>query len=197
MTNRELIDYCVNIYTTERVIDFPQEILNEITEEQATILAKEFGSRGFIKLPASEIAFFEWVKQAEPAVWADLWENEEEEPYVVGISFLPALLRHDGRGFPICDLVNCDNYYFSPNHMVDEESKAIIESAQNRFLKKEPLTIPHLLALEISTDPIDIWHFCYKHNVSLKHGKAAVAGLVDDHALVHLTNAEHIAPFVV
>jgi len=53
-----------------------------------------------------------------------------------------------------------------------------------------------LLALEISVSPIDIWHFAYKHKVPLRDAKAAVAQLVDDHALVHITDAEHLARFI-
>jgi hypothetical protein len=115
---------------------------------------------------------------------------------MVSINLLPIVLNLDGRGLPICDLQTTANYYFCIKNMVDEESKIIIEAAQDLFKNKKPLTVPQLLALEISLDPIDIWHFAYKHEIDLNVAKAAVTQLVDDGALVHLKEYEYLIPFI-
>jgi hypothetical protein len=52
------------------------------------------------------------------------------------------------------------------------------------------------LALEISMGAIDIWHFAYKHKIDLTQAKKAVSDMVDDGVLVHLTESEHLIPFL-
>ncbi|MDQ1267285.1 MAG: hypothetical protein QG635_2439 [Bacteroidota bacterium] len=149
-----------------------------------------------MRLPEKEIKFFEWLAINDENVWKDLWDDADAEPYVVGISFLPMLLAKNGRGFPICDLLNCENFYFSEQHLVDEESRIIIDTARNLFTEHKKLTPAQLLALEISFDPIDIWHFAYKYNMNLTEAKNAVKVLVQDKALVHLTDAAHLAALI-
>lgn len=196
MTDKELIEYCEQGIKTDNYISFEDEVFQEITEEQAALVASIFSKDTFMLLPDYEIKFFEWLKAADFEVWNDLWNDEAIPPYLVGAYFLPKLIKKDGRGFPICDLTEIDNYYFTMAQMPDEESKVVVETAKTRFMNKEKLTAAHLLALEISMDPIDIWHFAYKHNISLKIAKNAVAELVDDKVLVHLTKAEHLALFL-
>jgi hypothetical protein len=93
-------------------------------------------------------------------------------------------------------LQSTDNYYFCPEHLVDEESKIIVDVAQKLLLKNKKLTIPQLLALEISINPIDIWHFAYRHKKTLTQAKDAVDELVEDGALIHLREFEHLVPFI-
>jgi len=106
------------------------------------------------------------------------------------------VVNKDGRGLPICDLQTTDNYFFSIDNMVDEESKIIIEVAEELCRQNKPLTIPQLLAFEISFEPIDIWHFAYKHKIELGVAKNAVEQLVNDGALVHLKEYEYLIPFI-
>lgn len=196
MTNDELIDYCRSSIESNDYIKFDDSVFASITEDQAKYIASLFAGDTLMKLPSAEIAFFEWLKEVDLPVWNDLWADDAREPYLVGTVFLPKLIVKDGRGFPICDLINNDNYYFSMAFMPDLEAQVIIESAKTRFLGKSGLTAAHLLALEISMDPIDIWHFAYKHGVDLNVAKRAVAELVEDKAIVHLTEAQHIAVFL-
>lgn len=196
MTNDELIEYCRNSIETRNYILFEEQVFAEITAEQARLLAKRYSSDTLMMLPKYEIDFFEWLRSEDEAIWLDLWDDELVEPYLVGMYFLPRLVERDGRGFPICDLLDNDNYFFTAAQMQDEEGKAFVESARNRFENNEPLTVAQLLALEISASPIDIWHFAYKHSIPLGQAKAAVSQLVDDHALVHITDAEHLARFI-
>ncbi len=192
----DILEYCEKFIEEKKPIIFSEDQFKAMTDEDARAIVARFGDKGLFRLPYSEIYFFEWLKEADSKVWEDLWTSEMDEPYIVSLTFLPKMLLKDGRGFPICDLLSVDNYYFTQSHMVDEESKILIETAKTRFLDKEPLTVAQLLALEISMDPIDIWHFAFKHSIDLQEAKEAVAKLVEDKALVHLTLAEYLAPFV-
>lgn len=177
-------------------IVIPEEIFQQITPQQGELISRKFAGNTLIRLPDYEIRFFEWLKIVDRNIWDDLWSGSDEEPYIVGISFLASLLKKNGRGFPICDLMNNDNYYFSPAHMVEQESKDFIISSQERLFNNEELTIPQLLALEIYNEAIDIWHFAYLHKISLDEAKNAVKELVEDNVLVHLKTAELLANFI-
>ena len=179
-----------------KTIEIPEYLYDELNKEQAAYIAKYFNYNALIKLPEYEIEFYDWLKKEDPEVWHDLWNDKDAEPYVVAVSFLPLLIKEVKRGFPICDLIECTNFFFTEAHMTDEESKVYIETSKTRFIEKQGLTVPQLLALEISMDPIDIWHFAYKHRLELDDAKKAVQSLVDDNALVHFKDAEYLAQFV-
>lgn len=186
-------------------IIFPEELIEKLTEQHAIIIRDYLETVQLFRLPKSEVQFFEWLKENDIEVWNDLWkldnpeessDDEDKVDYLVSKIFLPVILKKDGRGFPICDLVTTDNYYFTPHQLADEESKIFVESSKERFLKKEILTTAQLLAIEISMGDIDIWHFAYKHNMELSKAKKAVADLVEDGVLVHLKESEHLIPFL-
>ncbi|MDR0927532.1 MAG: hypothetical protein LBO69_07185 [Ignavibacteria bacterium] len=158
-------------------------------------IVSEFGGKNMLRLPETEIRFFEWVKEVDEVIWNDIWGNDDLEPYLVSVDLLPIVLSPDGRGFPICDVQTADNYFFSMDNMV-EESRDMIEAAKQMFLDHKPMTAAQLLALEISFEPIDIWHFAYKHNIDIAEAKRAVHSLVDDGVLVHLKEADYIIPFI-
>lgn len=167
------------------------------TADEARDIASSYESDTLVKLPQREIQFFEWLKSSDPAVWDDLWANDDlHKPYLVGMSFLPLLVYSTKRGYPICDLLECDNYYFTEHHMQDEESKVMVDTAREMFHDEQVLSIDQLLALEISLGAIDIWHFAYKYKISVEAAKSAVARLVKDDVLVHLTDQEYLAPFI-
>jgi hypothetical protein len=187
--------WCEDQESTE-IIEVPEYLFDELTKEQAQFIVNYFNKTALIKLPKYEIDFFEWLKKNDNAVWDDLWKTEGETPYVVSISFLPMLIKEEKRGFPICDLIDCNNYYFTQDHMTDEESKVYIETSRHRYENNKSLTLPQVLALEISTKPIDIWHFAYKHGLEVETAKEAAHELVEDNALVHLKDAEHVAKFI-
>ncbi len=196
MTYQELTDICAGQESGGYFV-LPERVFEEIDAGMAGALARKYHNQRMIRLPEKEITFFEWLRRADEPVWNDLWGSEsEEERYIVAISFLPLLVYSVCRGFPICDLLEADNYFFTPAHMVDAESKTLIESARTLFTERLPMTPAQLLALEISIDPTDIWHFAYKHKIALGEAKKAVQELVDDHALVHFKSAEHLASFI-
>ncbi len=198
MNNNEIIEFFEKLISDIGHLEIPEPVFEKMSTEYGTVIVEELKKTQTLKLPKYEIDFFEWLKENDVNVWNDIWldDNPVEEPYVVSISFLTKLLEKDGRGFPICDLVNNDNFYFSINHMVDEESKMLIDSAKNRFVAKDKLTIAQLLALEIAMGEIDIWHFAYKHKIDLNEAKNAVYELVNDEVLVHLKSTEHLTTFI-
>jgi hypothetical protein len=195
MTDKELIDWFTAESGSSRYVRIPEDVFNSMDEDQARMLASHFSHSMLMLLPQREISFFEWLREKDFQVWDDLWGGVEEEPYVVGLSFLPLLLDKT-RGFPICDLLTTDNYYFADAHFASEESKMLLESVQERFLKKEALTVAQTLMLEISVGPIDIWHFAYKYGIQLDAAKKAVSDLVDEKILFHFRNAEQLAGFI-
>lgn len=177
----------------------------ELSNEEFYSLDKEVAKRlsdenliDLVHLPPYEIDFFEWLRKCDKEIWDDLWASDDllDKPYVISTLFLPMMIEDKERGFPICDLLNKDNYFFTPKHMVDEESKVFIEVAERKFESRTRMTHMELLAFEISLGPIDIWHFSYKYKLDLNDCKNAVHKLVDDNALVHLKEAEHLAPFI-
>ncbi len=188
----EIIDWCKQEKENEEFIEFPVEILDSMSEKTARVLAEIFGKDTFMRLPEKEIEFFEWLREKDEEVWDDLWDTENEEPYVVGVGLLPTLLSKT-RGFPICDLMERDNYFFTETQMQAEESKAMLDSAIERFKNKKALTTEQALVLEISQAPIDIWRFAYRHGLPLKRVKKAADILVEDGVLLHLKKAEHLA----
>lgn len=194
-SNEQIIDFFAKLVNDEGVLTIPEDVFLKMEKDYGTLLKQEFNHSRLFRLPEFEIEFFHWLKEKDTLVWNDLWKDEED-PYVVSIEFLPRLLEKDGRGFPICDLQTIDNYYFAPQLMVDAESDVMVEAAKTRFVERKGLTPSQLLALEIHYGGIDIWHFAYKHEIELQEAKKAVASLVEDQVLVHLTDAEHLAPIL-
>ncbi len=216
----EITDFFNKLAKGKNYIIFPEELIDKLTEHHAVIIRDYLDTVQLFRLHNSEIKFFEWLKENDIEVWNDLWKLdnpvdedindedvndgfevvndkvEDKVDYLVSKIFLPVILKKDGRGFPICDLVTTDNYYFTPHQLPDDESKIFVESSKERFLKKEVLTTAQLLAIEISMGDIDIWHFAYKHKIELPKAKKAVWDMVEDGILVHLKESEHLIPFL-
>ncbi len=179
-----------------RIVEISDEDLSVLDKETARQIANDFGSRSLMRLPDKEARFFEWLREHDESVWNDLWgDSSQEHLYVVGLSFLPLLLD-TVRGFPICDLLSNDNYYFTPVHILGGDAEHYISAVKERFLNKDRLTHAQLLALEISMAPIDIWRFGYHHGISPEAAKQAAATLVADGIIVHFRTAEQLANFV-
>ncbi len=194
MTNKELIDWCDAYIGENEHFVFPEEIFYNLTEENTISLIENYGSSYLMKLPKNEIEFFEWLKINDNTVWNDLW-NSKEEPYLVSFNFI-RLLQNNIRGFPICDLLYNDNYYFTESHLITDEAKIMVESVQKMYHEHKQLTIEQALVLEISLEPIDIWRFAYRYNFSVERAKQAVENLVNDKILIHLKEAEYLAGFI-
>jgi len=150
----------------------------------------------FMRLPASDIRFFEWLKHADENVWNDLWLDDiQPEPYVVGMALLPDIVRSN-RGFPICDLVNRPNFYFTHLHVLGEEAKPYLEALRMRLEKGDELGIPELFLLELTQEPIDIWRFAYLYRVPISTVKQAVMQLVGDELLMYTPTREELSDYL-
>jgi hypothetical protein len=196
--NKDLDKIIKNSTISENKLEFQENDFAKFSYENAQYIDENTGKRFLFKLPHSEIQFFDWLKEADPLVWNDLWKSDDlnESPYYVSTIFLPLIIENKDRGFPICDLRTVDNYYFTIDHMVDEESKVFMDVSKAKLENRSRMTTTELLSLEISLAPIDIWHFAYKFKLDLNQCKEAVHSLSKDNALVHLREAEHIAPFI-
>ncbi|MEN3027031.1 MAG: hypothetical protein ABDH31_04895 [Chlorobiota bacterium] len=196
MSVEELIQWCREEARRRGWVEFPEDVLRSLTVEQARQVANVLQSTTLMRLPSWEIRFFEWLREVDPRVWHDLWGSPEEEPYVVGLSFLPFLIQHPRRGFPICDLRTVDNYYFTAAHITPVEGLSVLQAAQQLLLEGRPLTLAQEFLLEVSVAPIDIWHFAYYRRASPAEVKEAVMELVEAKALIHLRSAEEVAEYV-
>jgi len=196
MTDRKtILEWCEAQDRNAHHLIIPEDKFDLLDEEMSNEIASFFNNNILIKLPEREIKFFEWLKENDPDVWHDLWGATDEIPYIVGISFLP-LLIDKLTGFPICDLLETDNYYFTPEHIIEKEAKLFLESIQKRFKNNDELTLQQALMLQISVQPIDVWHFAYHYNTNLEATKKAAEELAADRMLLHLKNAEHLTTFI-
>jgi len=196
MTQQEILTYCEECIEREGVIVFTEEQFRELTPELIDGIRTRFSSRTLMQLPQHEIAFFEWLKGADTAVWNDIWANDER-PYLVSLAFSADFSGADATfgQFVICDLVNVDNYFFSPDLLLDKESTDFLEAVRGRFTQRSSMTPGQLLTLEASVGNVDIWHFAYRYNINLAIAKKAVVTLVEDRILLHVTSAEHLAQY--
>lgn len=195
MKEQDLIDYCEDSVAQQNYIKFPEDLFNALTSDMVKLLVEKYGDKHMMMLPEKDLRFFSWLKDSDPEVWNDLWSGDDLMPYLVSMNLLTAI-KTKARGFPICDLLKTDNYYFSEAHITDKESEILLESVKKRFMDSKTLTTPQLLLLEISLAPIDIWRFAYNHKIDVDEAKASVLSLVDDEVLVHLKDAEHLAHFL-
>jgi hypothetical protein len=192
---KAILQWCERQSKNAAYLTIPEDIFKSLNTEMSNLISTYFNNNILIKLPEREIRFFEWLKENDRPVWDDLWGQTDEEPYLVGISFL-SLLVDKLTGFPICDLMEIDNYYFTKEHIIDKEAKIFLESIHKRFEEKEQLTLQQALMLQISVQPTDVWHFAYHFSTNLNATKAAAEELASDKMLIHITNAEHLTPFI-
>lgn len=200
-TAEEVITWIRSSVEDHGVVEFSPEIWSELEIEQCVVIASELGKKYFLRLPKAEQIFFEWLKENDRATWNDLWVNDLETDaenklaeYTVSLSFLPVIKANGYRGFPICDLVNVDNYFLS-SVMFTRNINDLLEPAKARFVARNSLTVPQLLAVEISVDPIDIWHFAFHHDIEIERAKKAVKTLVEDNLIDHPQTPEQILFF--
>lgn len=178
------------------IITFDEEILSALTPDDAKLIISQIGSTHLLKLPQKEIAFFEWLKVIHPLVWKDLWGSDDSEhEYTVGMDLLPLMLD-PVRGFPICDLITQENFFFVPDHLIGEEISFYLEAVKERYLKQETVTVAQLLVLEISMAPIDAWRFSYHHRIEFDRVMKAIQDLKEEGMLLHLGRAEDLADFI-
>lgn len=193
------IDDLINQYINENsILIIPDNDLKELTEDEIDHIINSELSPSLFKLPKFEIDFFEWLKEIDETIWNDLWKKDDlsQQPYVVSMFFFDKILKSVDRGFPICDLLENDNYFFVPSHVSQDQSKVYIEIAKRKLKESSRMTLKELLLLEISTEAIDIWHFAYKYKLDLDKIKSTVTELREEGSLVHLRKSEDLASYI-
>ncbi len=176
---------------TLRITD--EEIAGMSAEERIRV-QNHFKGRALMRLPEKEVAFFAWLKKEDPEVWNDLWPAQEEA-YVVSLTFLEQL-GPEGNGFPICDLRVPDNYFFTERHIKIPDGVEALKEIIQKITRHETISVGEALMYEAYCSPIDIWHFSYRHHVPLAAAKQAVARLVEEGLLVHLTNSDDLVDYI-
>jgi hypothetical protein len=194
MTDKEVINWCEDHLAKNDYLSFPEEMLDVLSDGNIQAVIDKYGTKYLMKMPQSEVQFFEWLKINDLMVWKDLWEGEEE-PYLVAVNFLPLLLSKI-RGFPICDLLDNDNYFFTDEHLISDEAKLMKETVRQMYMDHKQLTVEQALILEISIEPIDIWRYAYRYNLSVERAKKAVQNLVGEKMLLHIKDAEQLSGFI-
>ncbi|MCB2205328.1 hypothetical protein KQI65_11305 [bacterium] len=174
------------------VLTLSDEEINAMSTKDMQALQTEFGATVLMTLPPQERNFMQWLKEADPGVYDDLWEGDEQ--LLVSLSFLQDF-RNGGPGFLICELEEHDNYFFTAKHIKKEGSAALEDILQKAGQGKD-LAVEEALMFEIVRTPTDIWHFCHRFDIPVKRGKSAVRALVAHDWIVHLPKREDLLPYI-
>ncbi len=193
MNFEKLIDDIKKQLENQNFIEFSAEHLAAIRLDQVQAIVDEFHGWALMKIPKAEVDFFTWLKKNDRDVWDDLWQDEDDI-YLVSIDLLSRFID-GGLGFPICDLIDQPNYWFN-TRLIKPKG---IEELDNIIVKLEggnKVSVSEAFLLEVSTRSVDIWHFCYNHNISVDRVKKVVDDLVYQGFLVHLTDREDLVKYL-
>ena len=152
-----------------------------------------FHGVALMQMPREEIEFFKWLKKEDPAVWNDLWAHEKN-PYIISIDLLKHFIS-EANGFPICDLINEPNYWFSSGHL-KPKGTGKFPKIEQKIQDNKNLTFVEALLVEVMQASIDIWHFCYKYKYSVGREKNIVRLMHRDDLLVHLSQADDLTKYL-
>lgn len=188
-----LIDLKERMLKEDGYISFTTAELNKFDKKTAEKMISHFHGRAMIALPEDEIMFFEWLKKNDRPVWNDLWEGEDAF-YRISIDFLHHFLKY-GNGFPICDLINEDNYWFCIRH-IKPKGIELMEQIGKKVNNNQSLTFAEAFLLEVFRGSIDLWHFCYRNKIPLKTGKSRIDDMHLDDLLVHLPAREDLVKYL-
>ena len=192
MINKILIEKEKQLHT-KNYIQFSEIELSHLKREDIKTIEEHFHGHALMLLPESEIEFFEWLKKADREVWDDLW-SDDETPYLVSSDFLHHFIE-DGKGFPICDLVNVVNFWFCDKH-IKPNGKMKFETINNKLNNEEKLTVVEAMILEIATGSTDLWHICFKYKFPVSKAKLIISEMQKDNIIVHLENREDLVKYL-
>lgn len=179
--------------TIQNYIEFTAAELNAFRLDEAQRLVDNFHGRALMKIPATEIDFFEWLQENDPAVWDDLWKDEENL-YLTSIDLLPQFMN-GGNRFPICDLIDQPNYWFTSRH-IKPRGMEVLKQILAKLEADQKLELREMFLLALSMAPTDIWHFSFENGIPLEALKAVVEELVYEGLLVHLTDREDLVKYI-
>ena len=174
-------------------ISFLLAELKKFNKKAAESFIAQFQGRAMMILPDEEIRFFDWLKKNDRSVWDDLWDNEEK-PYLVSIDFLHHFIKY-GNGFPICDLIDEENYWFCARH-IKPKGMELMQQIGNKVNNNQKLTFAEAFLLEVFRGSTDLWHFCYRYDVPVKTGKRRIDEMHHDDLLVHLPEREDLIKYI-
>lgn len=172
---------------------FDKTELQNMSGGTAEKVISHFHGVALMQIPREEIGFFKWLKKEDPAVWDDLWANEEN-PYIVSIDLLKHFIS-DANGFPICDLIDEPNYWFSSGHL-KPKGREKFPQIEQKIQDNKNLTFVETLLVEVMEASIDIWHFCYKYKYPVSKAKNIVRIMHRDDLLVHLSQADDLTKYL-
>jgi hypothetical protein len=177
----------------QNYIEFSADQLSSLRLDQVQAIVDEFHGYALLKMPKSEIDFFTWLKTNDQPVWNDIWQDEDDM-YLVSIDLLSHFIE-GGLGFPICDLIDEPNYWFNAR-LIKPKGMEELENIIVKLENGEKVSIGEAFLLEVSTRPVDIWHFCYNHNLPVKRMKEIIDDLLYQGFLVHLTDREDLVKYL-
>ncbi len=189
----KLVEEKTKYLTKNRILRFSDEELKNLRTDEAQHFIRTMERNILMRLPEDEIAFFEWLKENDPLIWDDIWDGEEDI-YNVSLDLLSQFVGNK-NGFPICDLIEQPNYWFVVEHIKPkgmEQVDAIFEKLE----KGQALVGMELFLIEITQAPIDIWHFSYKYDLSIKAVKAMIDEMVYNGWITHLKSREDLVKYV-
>lgn len=187
------------LITTRQQLDehghvrYSSDEFQSMSQDHVAAIQDAYGATALMRLPDHEVAFFEWLRVNDPAVWNDLWSDVADAPYLVSLQYLSDFAGAEAGGkFLIRDLQSVPNYYFTPEMVLEKESADFLAATRARLEDRASLTLGQAFALQASLGPMDLWHFAYEHGKSVDAVKTAVAALVEDRILVHVPTTEHL-----
>jgi len=189
----ELIDSKRKQLSEVGYIQFSENELDSLNLQNVQKIQETFHGFGFMRLPQKEILFFEWLKEKDREVWDDLWESDDE-PYLVSLDFLK-FFTGDGNGFPICDLENVDNYWFSFKH-IKPKGREKFSEINTKLENNEKLNLEQTLLMEVTRNAIDIWHFAYFYELSVKQVKEKISEMNSNDIMVHLPDRDDLTKYI-
>lgn len=176
----------------ENILELSDKDIDALGDRDIELLQAEHGSSSLMRLPPREHQFMQWLREADPGVYDDLWSADAD--LLVSLSFLQDFQK-GGPGFQICELEEHANYFFVSRHIKQEGTKAL-KDILAKAERGEELAVEEVLMFEIVRAPIDIWHFCYRYGVPVLRGKEAVRRLAAHDWLVHLPRREDLVPYI-
>jgi len=176
-----------------KLIQFSDDELSKLDDKEILKIINHFHGRAMLKLPPFEIKFFEWLKKNDNAVWNDIW-NTEENIYEISIDFLAQFIKGK-NGFPICDLQDEPNYYFTVEHIKPKGIQQM-DDILKKLEKNEKVNVDELLLYELHLAAVDIWHFCYNYKLTIKKMKKVISDMEYKGWIVHLSKSLDLMRYI-
>jgi hypothetical protein len=192
MNLQDLIKQKEADHSENNFIQFSDKEIAGLDSKKVATIVDHFHGRALMKVPPSEILFFEWLKKIENRVWNDLW-GEGDDLYLVSIDLLGQFLK-EKNGYPICDLEE-ENYYFTVKHIKPkgmQEMERIIKKTEDGI----QLDIDELILFELHIAPFDLWHFAFRYQLPMDDLKKLISDMEYKGWIVRLSESADLLRYV-